>query len=42
MAVWAVLILAVLVIYLVLTAVSDAGLRWVDRRYSRGVVRMSS
>jgi len=30
---------AVLVIYLVLTAVSDAGLRWVDRRYSRGVVR---
>ena len=30
---------AVLMIYLVLTAVSDAGLRWLDRRYSKGVVR---
>ena len=28
---------AVLIIYLILTAVSDAGLRWVDRRYSAGV-----
>ncbi len=27
---------AVLVIYLVLTAISDAGLRWIDRRYSAG------
>ena len=30
---------AVLVIYLVITAVSDAALRWVDRRYSAGVRR---
>ena len=28
---------AVLVIYLVLTAISDIGLRWIDRRYSAGV-----
>lgn len=35
-------IFAVLIIYLILTAVSDAGLRWVDRRYSRGVVRLSA
>lgn len=28
-----------LVIYLVLTAVSDAGLRWLDRKYSAGVRR---
>ena len=28
-----------LVIYLVLTAVSDAGLRWLDRKYSAGVKR---
>ncbi len=28
---------AVLVIYLVLTAISDVGLRWIDRRYSAGV-----
>ena len=28
---------AVLIIYLILTAISDAGLRWVDRRYSAGV-----
>ena len=27
----------VLVIYLVLTAISDVGLRWIDRRYSAGV-----
>lgn len=27
---------AVLVIYLIITAVSDAALRWVDRRYSHG------
>lgn len=30
---------AVLMIYLVLTAVSDVGLRWLDKRYSRGIVR---
>ena len=30
---------AVLVIYLILTAVSDVGLRWLDRRYSAGVRR---
>ena len=30
---------AVLIIYLVLTAVSDLGLRWLDRKYSKGVVR---
>jgi ABC-type arginine transport system permease subunit len=30
---------AVLIIYLVLTAVSDTGLRWLDRRYSKGVAR---
>ena len=28
-----------LVIYLILTAVSEGGLRWLDRRYSRGVRR---
>ena len=28
---------AVLVIYLIITAVSDAALRWVDRRYSAGM-----
>jgi len=28
---------AVLVIYLILTAFSDVGLRWLDRRYSAGV-----
>jgi His/Glu/Gln/Arg/opine family amino acid ABC transporter permease subunit len=31
---------AVLVIYLVMTAVSDLGLRWLDRKYSRGVVKV--
>ena len=31
---------AVLVIYLILTAVSDAGLRWVDRKFSVGVRRV--
>ena len=31
--------LAVLVIYLVLTAISDSGLRWLDRKYSKGVAR---
>jgi His/Glu/Gln/Arg/opine family amino acid ABC transporter permease subunit len=30
---------AVLMIYLVLTAISDVGLRWLDRRYSKGIVR---
>ncbi len=30
---------AVLMIYLVLTAISDAGLRWLDRKYSKGIVR---
>ncbi len=30
---------AVLMIYLVLTAVSDAGLRWLDKKYSKGIVR---
>ncbi len=30
---------AVLMIYLVLTAVSDAGLRWLDKKYSKGLVR---
>ena len=30
---------AVLIIYLILTAISDAGLRWLDRRYSVGVRR---
>ena len=30
---------AVLVIYLIMTAVSDLGLRWLDRKYSKGVVR---
>ena len=30
---------AVLVIYLVLTAISDTGLRWLDRKYSKGVAR---
>jgi len=28
---------AVLVIYLIMTAVSDAFLRWIDRKYSAGV-----
>ena len=31
--------LVTLVIYLVLTAISDAGLRWLDRKYSVGVRR---
>ncbi len=31
---------AVLLIYLVLTAVSDVGLRWLDRKYSVGVRRV--
>ena len=31
--------LAVLVIYLILTAISDVGLRWLDRKYSKGVAR---
>lgn len=31
---------AVLMIYLVLTAVSDVGLRWLDRKYSVGVRRV--
>ena len=30
---------AVLMIYLILTAVSDLGLRWLDRKYSKGIVR---
>ena len=30
---------AVIVIYLILTAISDAGLRWLDRKYSAGVRR---
>jgi len=30
---------AVLVIYLILTAISDVGLRWLDRKYSVGVRR---
>ena len=30
---------AVLIIYLILTAVSDLGLRWLDRKYSKGIVR---
>jgi His/Glu/Gln/Arg/opine family amino acid ABC transporter permease subunit len=30
---------AVLMIYLVLTAVSDSGLRWLDKKYSKGIVR---
>lgn len=30
---------AVLVIYLILTAISDVGLRWLDRKYSAGVRR---
>jgi histidine transport system permease protein len=33
---------AVLVIYLILTAVSDVGLRWIERRYSRGVMKHAS
>ena len=28
---------AVLVIYLIITAISDVGLRWMDRKYSVGV-----
>jgi histidine transport system permease protein len=31
--------LAVLVIYLIFTAISDVGLRWLDRKYSAGVRR---
>lgn len=31
---------AVLIIYLILTAVSDVGLRWLDRKYSVGVRRV--
>ncbi len=31
--------IAVLIIYLILTAISDFGLRWLDRRYSAGVRR---
>ena len=31
--------IAVLIIYLILTAISDSGLRWIDRRYSAGVRR---
>ena len=31
---------AVLIIYLILTAISDVGLRWLDRRYSVGVRRI--
>ncbi len=30
---------AVLIIYLILTAISDAGLRWLDRKYSKGIVQ---
>ena len=30
---------AVLIVYLILTAISDSGLRWLDRRYSAGVRR---
>ncbi|MGI9420526.1 MAG: ABC transporter permease [Geminicoccaceae bacterium] len=30
---------AVLIIYLILTAISDVGLRWLDRKYSKGVAR---
>ncbi len=30
---------AVLLIYLVLTAISDLGLRWLDKKYSKGIVR---
>ena len=30
---------AVLMIYLVLTAISDSGLRWLDKKYSKGIVR---
>jgi histidine transport system permease protein/arginine/ornithine transport system permease protein len=30
---------AVLIIYLILTAISDLGLRWLDRKYSKGIVR---
>lgn len=31
--------IAVLIIYLILTAISDSGLRWLDRKYSAGVRR---
>ncbi len=31
--------IAVLIVYLILTAISDSGLRWLDRRYSAGVRR---
>ncbi|MDH3389233.1 MAG: ABC transporter permease [Gammaproteobacteria bacterium] len=30
---------AVLMVYLVLTAISDFGLRWLDKKYSKGIVR---
>jgi His/Glu/Gln/Arg/opine family amino acid ABC transporter permease subunit len=30
---------AVLMIYLLLTAISDVGLRWLDRKYSKGIAR---
>ncbi len=30
---------AVLMIYLVLTAISDFGLRWLDKKYSKGIVK---
>ncbi len=33
---------AVLIIYLILTAISDLGLRWLDRKYSKGIVRSDS
>jgi ABC-type arginine transport system permease subunit len=32
-------IFVALLIYLILTAISESGLRWLDRRYSRGVRR---
>ena len=33
---------AVLIIYLILTAISDLGLRWLDKKYSKGIVRSDS
>lgn len=33
---------AVLVVYLILTAISDILLRWLDKRYSRGLVQSSA
>jgi histidine transport system permease protein/arginine/ornithine transport system permease protein len=35
-------IFAVFIIYLLLTALSDLGLRWVDRKYSKGIVRLQT